>query len=173
MLSSIVNKFSSRKKPIILGEIFVNGQSQFTKFLEFQSNDESAPERLKEWVRDLLEIPVLSQDQCVEDDSLILDVAVRKYRFGTDLALYSEPLMPLFWRPRINLDLRIREYKTNKTLGECSVKNSMGWGEYIRRVFSLKSMFGLGSSFDSNDLRRLLAKSLLDGLVWAKRQVKS
>ncbi len=170
MLTSIFNKlFSKKKRPILLGDTYVNGRSDFKRFLEFNSNGENSPEELTKWIKDLLDIPVLCQEKDVNNESLILDVAVRKYQAGTDFGLYVNPLIPIFWRPSINVDIRIREYNTNKTIGEYSIKKVMGWGVYFRRVLSLRSILRLRSTFTSEDLKLLLAKSLKDGLIWAKK----
>lgn len=173
MFSSIANVFRSKNRSIFLGEVFVNERNKLVRLLEFDLNDENKPEQLEEWVKNLLEIPMLSQSEHVESGALILDVAVRKYRLGTDFALYCDPVIPILWRPSISIDMRIREYDSNNTLGEYSISRVLGWREYFRRAFSFSSMFRFGSLFNSNDLKHLLAMSLLDGLVLAKRQEKS
>ncbi len=170
MLTSIFNKiFSKKKRPILLGDIYVNGRSNLKEFLEFNFNGENSPEELTEWIKDLLDIPVLCQEKDVNNESLILDIAVRKYQVGTDLGIYANPFIPIFWRPSINVDIRIREYNTNKTIGEHSIKKVMGWGVCFRRVLFFNLILGLGRTFTSEDLKLLLAKSLRDGLIWAKK----
>ena len=174
MLSSIIDKFiPTRKRPVLLGDIYVNGGSDFKKFLEFDSNGENAPEDLKRWIGDFLETAVLSQTQDIDFEFLILDVAVREYRAGTDLGLYADPFIPVLWRPSIKIDVRLRDHKNNSTIGEHSVKQTMGWGEYFSRILSLHAAFRPGSAFTPEDLKLLLAKALMDVLIWAKKRTGS
>lgn len=174
MLSSIIDKFKPiKKRPVLLGDIYVNGRSDFKKFLEFNSNGENSPEDLKRWIGDLLETPVLSQTQDIDFEPLILDVAIRRYQAGTDLGLYSDPFIPILWRPRIKVDVRLRDHKNNSTIGEHSVKQAMGWGEYFSRILSLRAAFRPGSAFTPEDLKLLLAKALMDALVWAQKRTDS
>ena len=95
MFSSIANVFRSKNRSIFLGEVFVSERNKLVRLLEFDLNDENKPEQLEEWVKNLLEIPMLSQSEHVESGALILDVAVRKYRLGTDFALYCDPVIPI------------------------------------------------------------------------------
>ena len=173
MFSSLFNKFKpSKKRPVLIGDIYVNGRSDFKRFLEFNSDGENSPEELKAWIKDLLEIPMLDESQDIDYDSLILDVAVRKYQAGTDIALYSYPFIPVLWRPSIHIDVRLRDYNTNKTIGEYTVKKIMGWGEFFNRTFSFRSFFSLKGTFTPDDLKELLAKALMDALVWATKLKK-
>ena len=172
MLSKLFGRTStSSKQPIYLGDIYVNGRSDFKRFLEFNSDAENSPGDLKQWICELLEIPLLNQSDGVSREALVLDIAVRKYQAGSDMAFYCEPFIPIFWRPSINIDIRLRDFKTNNTIGEHSVKKIMGWTEFFNKVLSFRNMFKVGSTFSSEDLKFLLASALMDGLAWARKRV--
>jgi len=174
MFSHIMKKlWPIKNRPILLGDIYVNGRSDFKRFLEFNSNGENSPEDLKQWIKELLEIPILYEHKNIPNDCLILDVAVRKYQAGTDAGLYINQFIPIIWRPSIKLEVRLRDFNTGKTLREHTTKKIMGWGEFFNRLFSLKSIFKMSNTFDSNDLKILLAKALMESLLWAKKETKS
>lgn len=171
MLSNIINRFSSntKPKPLFLGRIVVNPRSQLKAFIEDSVDSPSPPTALQNWIATYLEIPSINDASDPIETALLLDIAVMKYQAGTDAMLQVDFLLPLLWRPSIWLKVRLREYPSDKILGEHSVKKIMPWRQFLGKAFSYKAIFISNLNYQ-DDLKQLLGLALLDALAWAKRK---
>jgi hypothetical protein len=175
MLSKFIGKIRKKKIPrsLYLGDVFVNPRSEVKAVLEWNMNGENSSDELSRWIAVSLNLPEAKGTKPLPERALVLDVAVLKYQVGTDMALYSEPLIPIMWRPSVKMKVRLRDGSTLKTLGEHHTKSIMSWGEYFSRVISLKAIFSFRGTFSAEDLQKLLAESLVKCLVWTKKYENS
>ncbi len=172
MLSNLIDKITRKRgsRSLYLGEIFINPRSSAKAFMEYDIHGENSPEELRLWISELMELPLAKLQGEIPTDALILDVAVLKYQAGTDIGLYADPFIPLFWRPSVKLKVRLREHNRDRVLGEYATKKIITWSEYFNRFFSLRVLLNFKGAFSSNDLKHLLGLALLDALVWAKNK---
>ncbi|GAB3376777.1 hypothetical protein NCG89_11135 [Spongiibacter taiwanensis] len=174
MLQEIYKKLKKRspKSKLYIGTIFVNERSKFKALIELDSYSQYTPNDLEQWIVDLLALP-MEPTEALDENAVVLDIAVTKYQVGTDIMLCSDPLIPLLWRPSVKTRVRLRRLRDGKVLGEFSAKSTMSWREFLSKAMSLKAWFLFKSSIQEEDIQRLLGKALLDSLQWAKVRVNS
>lgn len=167
MFKSIREKFRKPCIPVYLGEVTIAPRSNFKRLLEFGWESNSTDEELRKWILELLEIP-LFEDNATPENGYIMDVIVTKYQCGSDAGMWSEPLLPLFWRPSVTIGGRLRT-RDGKVLCTCQAKKSMPWRQFILNTMNPLNWYRPRSAVNVNDMKMLLAQSLLEVLDVVKK----
>lgn len=175
MLERIFTSFKKTKTnlPVYLGDIHVNSRSRIKSFFEDDQGKESSTDMLASWISDFLEMPFYKESKQAGADAILLDIAIRKYQFGSTVAFHSTPPLPIFWRPSIALDVRLRDAKSHKVLGEFSTQHVMSWSSYLGRIFSLRTLLSLRPAFQSRDIQAQMILALIDCIKWTQTKLPS
>lgn len=172
ILNSLKKKIRGNKRAeVYLGDIGVIPRNEFTKFAELNWEGRfSADEKLRAWIYEFVELPLLAKENMLSNDALRLDILVSNYTFGSTLVLFSDPPLPVAWRPKICVNFRLVNIRKEKVLGNFESKKYLGWRYFLSQVFTLRYIFGIKSAISSDDLKYLLASALVEGLEWAGRK---
>ena len=162
MFQKIFRKESSPK--VYLGEFYVNSRSSIKEFFEMDSGSNSAAD-IEHWLTEFLGMP--KYHSVLNEEVLLLDLAVLKYQKGTDFGTLAQPLIPILWRPGVKMKARLREPKTGKVVGEYSTKKYMPWSQFLLKLISFRS------NFTGHDLYKYLCLSLIDCVRWANNAKNS
>lgn len=108
---------------------------------------------LAEW----LSFPTAASVETAQATDMAFDVVLQGHRFGsaTDLSLGTVGL-PMYWRPKIRLAVRLYHLQSNKTKTTFHVTQKMPWSVYLRRVLSWPVLVGLEQPGRRSDLKALL-----------------
>lgn len=129
---------------------------------------------LRRWIAEALELPALHQKRDSISDYLVIDVMLGHYRTGGSFGVTAGGHgLLLFWRPCVKLHFRLRDGGSDDVLGRFRVTKKMRWGEYIRKAFSWRGLFGLGGLSSDDEMRTLLLAGLLEGMKWARRRASA
>ena len=113
-------------------------------------------------VIELISLPSVTAIDSPKSSDLAIDIAVPEYATGNwGHASFGDIGFPLFWRPKINIEARLFELESDKTISTFSVKQKMPWLYYFSRIFTLKSYFRVQSPFEPEDFEYVLSLGLL------------
>ncbi|UTW44504.1 hypothetical protein KFE80_08860 [bacterium SCSIO 12696] len=173
IFQSIKRQLSGRQKPdVYLGDLAVVPRSAFIKFLELNYNaKENTDEHLRELILSYISLPSLDAEKEAPDNAIRFDVLVANYTYGSPVALFSNPPLPVIWRPKIRVCFRLVQIRDSHVLAKFESKQYMRWREFLSKIFTLRYIFGFSPAISSEDLQRLLALALLEGLEWARKRV--
>lgn len=161
---------SSILPPVYLGDVAVVPRSTFKRLLEMGWESQDTDHRIKAWVGELIDMPLASDVKEIADDALAIDILVSNYQCGSDIFMWSEPIIPLAWRPSVKLHGRLVRLRDKKVLGTFSITKRISWRAYILRVLSLKHMFRWEGPFGREDMQYLLGEALMELLKWVQKR---
>jgi len=107
-----------------------------------------------------LSFPKLPSDPIeIENDSLVVDVAVSGYQVGSFLEFtLGNYFVPLIWRPRIKLRSRLYKFQNKQTTAEYLISKAMPWGIFIKSFLSPSIIY---TNKDHN-IKHLLSQALFE-----------
>ena len=152
------NLFRKEKPRVFLGSLVIVPKGDEKRFLEgldilqARNLDTNLLDNLKE----IFILPPASQVDDPRDTDLVLDVMIPQYQSGEIL---DAELTPVFWRPHITVNARLSYLKSGKIKSTLSVQEKAGWGQFINRLMSWRTLFRLRSLYDEKDMELLLYKA--------------
>ena len=147
-----------------MGTVSVAPPDNIRKYLEGSSSEEdTAGDKLKDLLEEMMSLPKLSPNQKVTDTDLVLNIVISRFYFGSGLEEFSLPdiSIPVFWRPKIEVGARLTRATDGKTVYTSVVVTRMPWKEYLSRTLSFKGIIGWGELFNIDDINMLLGKSCI------------
>lgn len=150
------NIFKREKSRIYLGALVVVPRAGIKKnFDSWSLTGAVEPDvHLKETLNEIFCLPPSSSISDPLESDLIIDVLISDFQLGA--ALFSEVIIPIFWRPKITLVSRLYYFKSGKTKKTISVTEKMPWGQFIRRMLTMQGIIQLRSPFNNSDIETLL-----------------
>jgi len=67
--------------------------------------------------------------------------------------------MPWIWRPKVTVSSRLYYLNSQKTKDTFSITEKMKFGQYIKRILTLRAFLRFRPVFDSEDMEYLLCKA--------------
>lgn len=156
--------------PVYLGDVVVVPRSAVKRLLEMGWESKGTDQRIAAWINELIVMPLASDAKEIPANALALDILVSNYQCGSDIFNWSEPVIPLAWRPSVKLHGRLVRLSDKEVLGTFAVTKTIGWRAYFLRVLSIKGMFGGAGAFGKDDMQYLLGAGLLELLNWVKKR---
>ncbi|OZG70148.1 hypothetical protein BTA51_27655 [Hahella sp. CCB-MM4] len=164
MVVMVFKEWFKKEKPrVFLGNILVVPRNSFKDIDEWGFfHQENLGEALNEVITDIFQLPLANNVDDPKKTDLVVDVAVVKYQSGdiVDIGLHEIPLF-WFWRPKVEVRARLYKLTSGKTLAVFTSKEKMKWGEYWRKMMSLRAFFRFRPVFDKEDIQILLCKSCI------------
>ncbi|MHC4374440.1 MAG: hypothetical protein ACYSTO_09770 [Planctomycetota bacterium] len=157
--------FSRSVKPrVFLNTIKVVPKGNFGVLDKWLHNEYDGLDlKLQSKLTELISLPETSAIEDPQPSDLAIDIAVPEYQTGDwGHANLGDIGFPLFWRPRVELEARLFEIKSSKTLSTFSVLQKMPWIYYFARIFTLKSYLSFRSPFQAEDFEYLVSLGLLE-----------
>ena len=154
--------FKKEKSRVFLGVLAVAPRTDVKRIFDqmsfFRSEDLDA--ELADILKEIFSLPLASDVEEPLDSDLVLDVVMPKFQLGEAINVNLVEIgFPILWRPKVTVSSRLYYLKSNKTKATFSVTEKMGWGQYINRMTSWRSIFRLGTIFGKKDLDLLLYKA--------------
>lgn len=170
MFQKIRKRFLGKIEPpeVYLGDLAVIPRHELKSFLEFDWNAHRTDEQLRDWMAEVVELPFIDENTDFPDDAVRMDLLLSNYSLGSDIAFFSNPVVPLLWRPKVELHCRLVRVSSGKVIGVYQTKKSVPWRDFFSRVFTLRSFFSFRATYSTEDLQFLLGQALVDALAWAK-----
>ena len=156
------DRIPKRPIPVFLGDIAVAPRSGIKRYFEVGWTEEQTDEALRSWIAELLEMPIYRNGE-LTNKVYVLDIFVTHYQCGTDVGIWSNPMLPIFWRPSVTIAAKLRMADRN-VLGTCRVTKSMSWWQTIRNIVNPTKWFILRSVASENDMKTVLAQGLVQVL---------
>ncbi len=151
---------------LYLGEVKVTPRLGIKRFFEFGWESEKIDDVIKGWIVGFIDFPEAGDTKI---NGHILDIAVVKYQFGSDAALWSDPILPIFWRPSITIYGRLRT-SNGKVIKKGWVKKSMPWINFIKKVIFPRGWEWIwrSSPIQESDMKLLVGQCLIEVVEMAK-----
>lgn len=127
---------------------------------------------LRESIENMIELPRSKDIASHKDSDLALELAVVEHKGGEFYAFSSSGiLLPIFWRPKVNVKARLYNIKSGKTFAVASSKKTISWGKFFNLAFSLRGLFRLTPLFNNKDMELLLCLASIDVLQILKKKI--
>lgn len=170
IVDRITSKLGAKLSPpeVYLGDIAVVPRRDFKRLLEMGWESRDTDHRIKAWIGELIDLPLVKDIREISKTALSLDILVSNYQCGSDAFNWSEPVIPFAWRPSVKLHGRLIRLRDGKILGTFAVTKRITWKTYIVRVLSIQGMFGGASAFGKTDMQYLLGQALVELLRWVQ-----
>jgi len=171
----MLGRFFKKEKPrIFLGVLAVAPRRDLKRYFEVWDGFGNADLDSVLHKR-LTEIFSFAPVQCVNSPlptDLVLDVVIPEFQSGAACEVSMGDIwLPLLWRPKVTVSSRLYYLKNEKKKATFSVTEKMKWSEYFARVFTLKSFFGFGSTFDEKDIEYLLFQACEKLLIKLRKAI--
>ncbi len=112
---------------------------------------------LRQKLLEIFSLPHVSSIDDPRDTDLAIDVVVPDYRVGFEGEIIAWGfLIPLMWRPRVEIRSRLFNIQTGKTLQVFSAVQKIPWRDFFSRAFSLRGLFRITPLFTPDELEYLL-----------------
>jgi hypothetical protein len=159
----VFDKLLKREKPrVYLGTLAVTPRSDIKRHFDQQGlpQNEDLDTRMRQSLKDLFSLPSAQDVKEPTNTDLGLDIIVSKFQSGDALVIsLGEVYFPLLWRPNVTLSSRLYYLKSEKTKATFTVTEKMKWHQYIKRLFTCRSIFRFKPLFDRKDMDYLLCQA--------------
>ncbi len=161
---------------MFLGALAVLPRKDLKRWLEdgvlFGSNDMDAS--MRQFLHEVFPLPEAGSVDEPRDSDLVLDVVVPHFQSGTTYIIdISRAIIPVFWRPRVEVQSRLYRLTTGETVETFSATRKMPWREFAWRSFKPDLVLDISAPFNSSDLKALLYKACLKLLSKMDKAIKS
>jgi len=128
---------------------------------------------VEEQLKKIFALPTPPNDDTAEETDLILDIFIADLRTGEFTDLSSDDfVIPIFWRPKVDLRARVSEHLKGKTKQTFKVVEKTPIPKYLWRAISPASLFRLRELYDEYDISELLERAALKMLKKMKTELR-
>ncbi len=108
----------------------------------------------------LLDCPPKAARNTADATDLAIDVIVPEYDCGEfSLPNWAGYFVPLVWRPSITVTGRLYVIDSGETISKATVKHSVGWLSFGRKVVSPPKLLGFQSYMTDADMERMTTEA--------------
>ena len=163
----MITNFFKREKPrVYLGALLVTSRDEWLNsdaWGLFKSVDLEGGLRIS--LKSTVNLPPVDNRADPKESDLGLELVVVDHRGGEfDGFQAAELFIPIFWRPKVELNARLYNLATGKTVYSARSKKKTPWGQFLSRVFSLNGFFRFKPLFDIKDMEVLLCLAAIEVL---------
>ena len=121
---------------------------------------------LRERLANLIVLPKLESVDTLYPEDRALDIEISNYFKGetSDIRDLLFFILPLYFRPKIELTVRLFQANSDKTLGIVKVTEKMPFGEFFGKTNTINSLFRYKPLIEAEDMEALLCKACLKAL---------
>jgi len=152
------NKFLKKEKPrVFLGSLSVVPRTDFKKIDEwgiFHKEDIDA--EFRHSLKEIFSLPPASEVNVPLKTDLVLDVVISQFQSGD---IWSIDIIPVLWRPKVEIKSRLYSLKTKKTKSVFSVTEKLKWNTFFNRILSWRCLLRFRPVFDTKDMNCLLYRA--------------
>lgn len=156
------------KGKMYAGEILVAPRGSWKKFVSGihppldRQFDQKQGGVVEETLQKLLELPPKAARNPMLDTDVALDIIVPEYDFGEFLVLSAGNFsFPVTWRPSILVTGRLYEIGSGKTIYATTIKHSLCWPSWGKKVFSLSKLLRIHSFMNRAEMDRLTTEAYI------------
>lgn len=153
------SRLKRRRTRVFLGTLAVVPRKDIKRYLDQSGvfGDENFDTSLLNTLREIFTLPLAEEIVAPTSTDLGLDVLIPSFQSGDywDVSL-GDVDFPIFWRPKVTVFSRLYYLKSNKTKRTFSVTQKLSWREYLRRLFTWRTLSRFHPMFDGKDMDLLL-----------------
>ena len=168
--------FKKKEKPrVFLGALAVAPRKDLKRWLEdgvlFGGGDMDAS--MRTFLTEVFPLPAAESVAEPRDNDFAIDVVVLHFQSGSTMLIdASRAVIPVFWRPRVEVRSRVYRLSTGETVKTFAATQKMPWPEFAWRSVKPEVLVDIVTPFGASDLQILLYKACLKLLAKMDKAVK-